>query len=98
MEKRMISVESRSSGTKMTADEQQEYFNELAKLTKQGGIPTMIIDSNLIIRHMTESVYKLFAGYYTLAKKPFFNVFGRVFSQSEIKDFFQDIRSKEKSF
>jgi len=98
MEKRMISVESRSSGTKMTADEQQEYFNELAKLTKQGGIPTMIIDSNLIIRHMTENVYKLFAGYYTLAKKPFFNVFGRVFSQSEIKDFFQDIRSKEKSF
>lgn len=82
----------------MSAAEQEAYFNELAELTKVGSIPTMIVDSNLVIRHMTESVYKLFAGYYTLEKKPFFNVFGRVFTQTEIKDFFESIRSREKGW
>ena len=98
MEKSIASAELHSIDPKMTAEKQQAYFNELAELTKPGRIPTMIVDSNLVIRHMTDSVYKLFEGYYTLEKKPFFNVFGRVFTQTEIRDFFQSIRSKENSW
>ena len=82
----------------MTADDQQAYLDELALLTKAGTIPTMILDSNLVIRHMTKSVYTLFGGYYVLEKKPLFNVFGRVFNQAEIKDFFESIRSPEKGW
>jgi len=84
--------------TKMTAKEEQDYFNELATMTKQGIIPTMLVDSNLVIRYMTDGVHKLFSGYYILEKKPFFNVFGRIFTQMEMKDFFQSIRSKEKGW
>ena len=82
----------------LTAEEQQAYFDELAELTNVGSIPTMIIDSNLVIRYMTKSVYTLLAGYYALEKKPFFNVFGKVFTQAEIKDFFGSIRSREKGW
>lgn len=98
MEKSILATQKQQIAKVMTAEEQQEYFDELAKLTKKGGIPTMIVDNNLVIRYMTDSVYKLFAGYYTLAKKPFFNVFGRVFTQTEIQDFFESIRSKEKGW
>ena len=98
MEKSISSESEQLNTGEMTADEQQAYFNELAKMTKVGSIPTMIIDNNLVIRHMTESVYTLFAGYYTLEKKPFFNVFGKVFTQAEIKDFFESIRSREKGW
>ena len=82
----------------MTVEDQQVYFDELATMTMAGSIPTLIVDNNLVIRHMTESVYKLFAGYYILEKKPFFNVFGKVFTQAEIKDFFGSIRSREKGW
>ena len=98
MEKSISSGRKQQVAGEMSAAEQEAYFNELAELTKVGSIPTMIVDSNLVIRHMTESVYKLFAGYYTLEKKPFFNVFGRVFTQTEIKDFFESIRSREKGW
>ncbi|AIW88852.1 phosphohydrolase [Treponema sp. OMZ 838] len=94
-----ISLERNQQITRdMSAEEQQVYFDELSELTKAGSIPTMILDSNLVIRHMTKSVYTLFAGYYALEKKPFFNVFGRVFTQAEIKDFFESIRSREKGW
>ena len=94
----MPSKPNRQTLVEMTPEEQQAYFNELAELTKVGTIPTMIVDRNLVIHHMTDHVYKLFAGYYTLEKKPFFNVFGRIFTQTEIKDFFTSIRSKEKGW
>ncbi len=73
----------------------QAYFDELAQMTKLGTIPTMIIDNNLLIRYMTNSTYKLFENYYTLDNKPFFNIFGRIFTKAEMQDFFQSIRSKE---
>lgn len=98
MEKSVSSVQNRQKTGKMTADEEQAYFDELAELTKAGSIPTMIVDSNLVIRYMTETMYTLFDGYYTLDKKPFFNVFGRVFTQAEIKDFFECIRSSKKGW
>ena len=98
MKKSTASVGAAAIDTRMTPEEQEAYFNELAELTKVGGIPTMIVDSNLVIRHITENTYKLFAGYYTLEKKPFFNVFGRVFTQVEIKDFFESIRSQKKGW
>ena len=98
MEKSISSGQKQQIAREISAEEQEVYFNELAELTKIGSIPTMIVDSNLVIRHMTESVYTLFAGYYALEKKPFFNVFGRVFTQAEIKDFFESIRSREKGW
>ena len=96
MEKSISSGQKRQIAGEMSAEEQQAYFDELAELTNAGSIPTMIIDSNLVIRYMTKSVYTLLAGYYALEKKPLFNVFGRVFTQTEIQDFFQSIRSREK--
>lgn len=98
MEKNISSTLNNQAATKITAEEQQAYFNKLAELTTVGNIPTMIVDTNLVIRYMTKSVHKLFAGYYTLEKKPLFNVFGRVFAQTEIKDFFESIRSPEKGW
>ena len=98
MEKSISSGQKQQIAGEMSAEEQEAYFGELVTLTMAGSIPTMIIDSNLVIRHMTESVYTLFAGYYVLEKKPFFNVFGRVFTQAEIKDFFESIRSREKGW
>ena len=98
MEKSISSVQKQRITGELTAEEQQAYFDELAELTNAGSIPTMIIDSNLVIRHMTKSVYTLLAGYYALEKKPLFNVFGRVFTQAEIQDFFQSIRSPEKGW
>ena len=98
MEKSMSSGQKRQIAGEMSAEEQQAYFDELAELTNAGSIPTMIIDSNLVICYMTKSVYTLLAGYYALEKKPLFNVFGRVFTQTEIQDFFQSIRSREKGW
>ena len=98
MEKSISSGQTPRITGEMTVEEQQAYFDELATMTMAGSIPTLIVDNNLVIRHMTESVYKLFAGYYILEKKPFFNVFGKVFTQAEIKDFFGSIRSREKGW
>ena len=98
MEKSIPSTSNRQTAVGMTSEEQQEYFDELAKMTRQGGIPTLIVDRNLVIRHINEHTYKLFSGYYTMEKKPFFNVFGRIFTQAEMTDFFQSIRSKEKGW
>ena len=98
MEKSISSKQEQPIMGEMSSEEQQVYFDELAMMTNAGSIPTMILDSNLVIRYMTESVYTLFAGYYTLEKKPFFNVFGRVFTQTEIQDFFQSIRSPKKGW
>ena len=98
MEKSISSEQKPRITGEMTVEEQQAYFDELATMTMAGSIPTLIVDNNLVIRHMTESVYKLFAGYYILEKKPFFNVFGKVFTQAEIKDFFGSIRSREKGW
>ena len=77
MEKSISSGRKQQITGEMSAAEQEAYFNELAELTKVGSIPTMIVDSNLVIRHMTESVYKLFAGYYTLEKKTCLKVYDR---------------------
>ena len=90
--------QNRQTTGEITAEEQQVYFDELAELTKAGTMPTMILDRNLVIQYITETMYTLFEGYYTLEKKPFFNVFGRVFTQTEIKDFFECIRSPEKGW
>ena len=59
MEKSISSKSEQLNMGEMGADEQQAYFDELATMTKAGSIPTMIIDNNLVIRHMTESVYTL---------------------------------------
>ena len=98
MEKSISSGQKPRITGERTAEGQQAYFDELAELTNAGSVPTMILDSNLVIRHMTKSVYTLFSGYYTLEKKPFFNVFGRVFTQAEIEAFFESIRSPEKGW
>ncbi|UTC51199.1 HD-GYP domain-containing protein [Treponema sp. OMZ 855] len=98
MEKSISSKQEQPITGAMSSEEQEAYFDELAELTNARSIPTMIIDSNLVIRYMTKSVYTLLAGYYALEKKPLFNVFGRVFTQAEIKDFFESIRSPEKGW
>ncbi|EPF45762.1 hypothetical protein HMPREF1222_02391 [Treponema vincentii F0403] len=77
MEKSISSGQKPRITGERTAEGQQAYFHELAELTNAGSIPTMILDSNLVIRHMTKSVYTLFSGYYTLEKKPFLKVYGR---------------------
>lgn len=76
----------------------KDYFSELAELTKGQIIPTLIIDRNLIIRHINRGAFALFKDYYALEKKPLFNILGRIFTQEELNTFFQAIRSKEKGF
>ena len=100
MEKSTATVQDIRTTTKKQTekDDTQAYFDELSQMTKLGAIPTMIVDNNLLIRYITNSTYKLFENYYTLGKKPFFNIFGRIFTQTEIQEFFQSIRSKEKGW
>lgn len=76
----------------------KEYFAELAELIKGQVIPTVIVDRNLVVQHVTDSAVTLFKHYYKLEKKPLFNIFGRIFTQNELQTFFQAIRSHEKGF
>lgn len=76
----------------------KDYFAEMAELTKWQIVPTIIVDSNLMIRHITPPAFELFKDYYTLEKKPLFNIFGRIFTQEELKNFFQSIRSQKSGF
>lgn len=98
MEKSTAAVQDTHTTTKRKTEDQQAYFDELAQMTKLGAIPTMIVDNNLTIRYMTDSTYKLFENYYTMGNKPFFNIFGRIFTQAEIQEFFHSIRSQEKGW
>lgn len=77
---------------------QGEYFTSLAHMTRLQPTPVLIVDRNLVIRHFNESAVSFFSGYYRIEKKPFFNVFGRIFTQKEIHEFFTAIRSRETGF
>ena len=96
MEKSTLPAQHKPAAAK--AAKPKNYFDELAQLTKGQTIPTLLVDRDLLIRYITESAYQLFSDYYTLEKKPFFNIVGRIFTQAEIKNFFHCIRSKEKGF
>ena len=76
----------------------RDYFAEMAELTKGQIIPTIIVDNNLMIRHITNAAFEFFKDYYTLEKKPLFNIFGRIFTHEELKNFFQAIRSQKNGF
>ena len=77
---------------------QDDYIQEMVLLSRKQVIPTIIVDSDLLIRFINEPARLLFDGYYDLTYKPFFNVFGRIFTRVEIKNFFYCIRSEEKGY
>ena len=74
MEKSISSKQEQPIMGEMSSEEQQVYFDELAMMTKVGSIPTMILDSNLVIRHMTESVYTFYLQVITHWKKSLFSM------------------------
>lgn len=77
---------------------QEEYFESLSQMTKLQPLPVFIVDANLVIHCFNEIALTFFAGYYKIEKKPFFNIFGRIFSQKEIHEFCTAIRSREAGF
>lgn len=83
---------------KIETETDQAYYDKLAEMTKFQTIPVFIVDSNLVIRYFNDGAVKLFSGYYILDKKPFFNVFGRIFTQAEIMKFFKAIRTPGTGF
>lgn len=89
----------RSDAVKVNNDiTQEEYFESLAQMTRIQPLPVFIVDSNLVIHFFNESAVTFFSGYYRIEKKPFFNIFGRIFGQKEIREFFTAIRSREAGF
>ncbi|MGP1576428.1 MAG: HD-GYP domain-containing protein [Treponema sp.] len=75
-----------------------DVYEDIIHLTKHHILPIFVVDTNLMIRYISDSAYKLFEGYYTLERKPLFNVLGTVFNQSGIQSFLNHIRSKEKGY
>lgn len=69
------------------------FFRDMFAMSKTQITPTLILNNDLQILFINDAAYTFFDGYYTLAYKPFFNVFGAIFEPAEIKQFFHSIRS-----
>ncbi|MEL3901217.1 MAG: HD-GYP domain-containing protein [Treponema phagedenis] len=74
------------------------FLQDIIALSKKQITPTLILDKDLCIQFINDAAYRLFDGYYTLENKPLFNVFGNIFTQTELRNFFAYIRSKEKGY
>ena len=80
------------------SDRTYDIYDEIIRLTKNHLLPTFVVDSDLVIRYVTDTAYTFFEGYYKLERKPLFNVLGTVFNQNEMRTFLSHIRSKEKGY
>lgn len=58
----------------------------------------MILDNNLTILYCAPQTALLFQDYYTISKKPFFNIFNQKLEQEEMKNFIVSLRSFESGY
>jgi HD-GYP domain-containing protein (c-di-GMP phosphodiesterase class II) len=83
-----------------------EYIRPVADAAARTGVdlftnpnlPFLILDQDLAIVYFTPRAEILFKGYYTLALKPFFNIFNQTLAIDDLKDLVISLKSYEKGF
>ncbi|CEM61582.1 HD-GYP domain-containing protein [Treponema phagedenis] len=67
-------------------------------LLSNNHLPMLFLDKDMVVTHITDEAKRLFEGYYVLETKPFFNIFGTIFTQEELHSFFTSLTSPTKGY
>ena len=73
-------------------------IEQIAGNSENPNLPVMVLDSDLMIVRVTESVSRLFSKHHDNLYKPFFNVFGKSLDQEALQDLLVSIRSHTTGF
>ena len=65
------------------------------RLFNNSNVALMILDINLMICHISNSTHKLFRDYYTIERRPFFNIFRQVLDSTEMHTLLTDLKSEK---
>ena len=68
------------------------------KLSDNPNLALLVLDTDLTIIHSTPKATFLFKRYYTIERKPFFNVFHQTLSQDDMKNLIISLRSYERGY
>lgn len=73
-------------------------IDKIIQLYNNPSLALMILDSNLTIMYATTQTSSLFQDFYTICRKPFFNIFNQKWEQEEMKDFILSLKSPERGY
>ncbi len=73
-------------------------INDVIRLYNNPNLAVMILDKNLTIIYSTPKTALLFQNYYTICKKPFFNIFNKTLEQEEMMEFIISLKSFESGY
>ncbi|UTC65464.1 HD-GYP domain-containing protein [Treponema sp. OMZ 788] len=59
---------------------------------------SMLLDKNFLILYISDAVNRLFEGYHSIEKKPFFNIFGSTLEKSTLDDLLAKLRNPNRGY
>ena len=68
------------------------------KLYNNPNLAVMILDNNMTIIYSTPTTAQLFKNYYTITRKPFFNIFHRTLEQDNLRSLIISLKSFESGY
>ncbi len=77
------------------------YRTEIAqviKLLNNPNLAVMILDNNMTIIYSTPTTARLFKNYYTISRKPFFNIFHQTLDQENLRSLIISLKSFEAGY
>lgn len=68
------------------------------RLYSNQNVPLIVMDAEMTVVYCSPATAELFRNYYTITKKPFFNIFHQTLEQDELKELVISLRSYERGF